>query len=121
MNGDVCYTKKKTQGGVVLKLRDYMMGLGTGIVIGIVASRAASKMDINRSAELILKEIKNSFKQEGPIDGSWIFMSPEPFKKEAIHINVYKGGISRVKNGLLEQFEFAADAKTGTVVELVKV
>lgn len=104
-----------------MKLRDYMMGLGTGIVIGVVASQAASKIDMNRSAELVLKEIKNSFKQEGPIDGSWIYMNPEPFQKEAIHLKVYKGGISRVKNGLLEQFEFAADSKTGTVVELVKV
>ena len=104
-----------------MKLRDYMMGLGTGIVIGVVASQAARKIDLNRSAELVLKEIKDSFKQEGPIDGSWIYMHPEPFQKEAIHIKVYKGGISRVKNGLLEQFEFAADAKTGTVVELLKV
>lgn len=104
-----------------MKIRDYMMGVGTGIVIGIVASQAASKMNSNQSAELVLKEIKNSFKQEGPIDGSWIFMSPEPFQNEAIQTKVYKGGISRIKNGELEQFEFAADAKTGTVVELVKL
>lgn len=104
-----------------MKIRDYMMGLGTGIVIGIIASKAASKMDMNRSAELVLKEIKDSFKEEGPIDGSWIFMSPEPFQKGAIHMNVYKGGISRIKNSQLEQFEFAADAKTGTVVELIQV
>lgn len=104
-----------------MKLKDYLMGLGTGIVIGFIASQAANKMDFYRSAELVLKDIKNSFKEEGPIDGSWIYMSPEPFRKEAIHLNVYKGGISRIKNGELEQFEFAADAKTGTVVELVKV
>lgn len=104
-----------------MKIRDYMLGLGTGVVIGVIASQAANRMDINRSAELVLKDIKNSFKQEGPIDGSWIYMSPEPFQNEAIRINVYKGGISRVKNGDLEQYEFAADAKTGTVVELVKL
>lgn len=104
-----------------MKLRDYMMGFGTGIVIGIIASQAANKMDINRSAELVLRDIKNSFKQEGPIDGSWIYMKPEPFQKEAIRTTVYKGGISRVNNGQLEQFEFAADTKTGTVVELIKI
>ena len=98
-----------------------MMGLGTGVVIGVIASQFANKIDVNRSAELVLKDIKNSFKQEGPIDGSWIFMSPEPLQKEAVKLNVYKGGISRMKNGELEQFEFAADAKTGTVVELVKL
>ena len=113
--------KKRKKGGNGMKLKDYMMGLGTGIVIGIIASQAANRMDFNRSAELVLRDIKLSFKEEGPIDGSWIFMNPEPFQKEAININVYKGGISRVKNGELEQFEFAADAKTGTVVELVKI
>ena len=104
-----------------MKIRDYMMGLGTGVVIGVIASQFANKIDMNRSAELVLKDIKNSFKQEGPIDGSWIFMSPEPLQKEAVKLNVYKGGISRMKNGELEQFEFAADAKTGTVVELIKL
>ncbi|GGA37294.1 hypothetical protein [Psychrobacillus lasiicapitis] len=103
-----------------MKLKDYMMGLGTGIAIGIIASQAANKMN-NRSAELVLKDIKTAFKEEGPIDGSWILMNPEPFKKEAIQTNVYKGGISRMRDGELEQFEFAADAKTGTVVELVKM
>lgn len=104
-----------------MKLKDYMMGLGTGIVIGVIASQATNKMDFNRSAELVLNEIKNSFKKEGPIDGSWIYMTPEKFQKAAISMNVYKGGISRVKNGELEQFEFAADAKTGSVVDLVKI
>ena len=104
-----------------MKLKDYMLGLGTGIAIGIIASQAATKVNLNRSAELVLRDIKNAFKTEGPIDGSWILMNPEPFSKEAIHTNVYKGGISRMKNGELEQFEFAADAKTGTVVDLVKM
>ena len=48
-------------------------------------------------------------------------MSPEPFQKEAIRFEVYKGGISRIKNGELEQFEFAADSKTGAVVDIAKV
>ena len=47
-------------------------------------------------------------------------MKTEPFKNKVITMDVYRGGISRIKNGELEQFEFAADAKTGTVVELVK-
>ncbi|WP_144510893.1 hypothetical protein [Bacillus sp. FJAT-22090] len=104
-----------------MKLKDYMMGLGTGIAIGVIASQAANKLELNRSAELVLKDIKNSFKEEGPIDGSWIFMNPEPFQKGAIHLKVYKGGISRMRNGEFEQYEFAADAKNGTVVDLVKI
>ncbi len=104
-----------------MKLRDYMMGLGTGVVIGVVASQAATRIYKNKPADLVLSNIKDSFKEEGPIDGSWIFMTPEPYQKDVIKLDVYKGGVSRIKNGELEQFEFAADAKTGTVVDLVKV
>ena len=47
-------------------------------------------------------------------------MKTEPFTNNVIAMDVYRGGISRIKNGELEQFEFAADAKTGTIVELIK-
>ena len=47
-------------------------------------------------------------------------MKTEPFTNNVITMDVYRGGISRMKNGEPEQFEFAADAKTGTVVELTK-
>jgi predicted small secreted protein len=36
-------------------------------------------------------------------------------------MTVYRGGISRIKHGQLEQFEFAANSSTGTVVELTKI
>ena len=48
-------------------------------------------------------------------------MKTEPYQNNVIAMDVYRGGISRIKNGELEQFEFAADAKTGTVVELIKM
>lgn len=37
-----------------MKLRDYMMGLGTGVVLGIVASQAATKINPNKPADLVL-------------------------------------------------------------------
>jgi predicted small secreted protein len=48
-------------------------------------------------------------------------MKTEPFKRQAISTDVYRGGISRVREGEIEQFEFFADARTGTVVELIKI
>jgi len=103
-----------------MKIQNFIAGVLTGVAAGIVVSEVIDRVDSNVSADAVLKDIKDSFKKEGPIDGSWIVMKTEPFKNEVITMDVYRGGISRIMNGELEQFEFAADAKTGTVVELSK-
>jgi predicted small secreted protein len=92
----------------------------TGVAAGVVVSESIDRMNQNVSADSVLNTIKDAFKNEGPIDGSWIVMKTEPFTNNVITMDVYRGGISRIKEGELEQFEFAADAKTGTVVELIK-
>ncbi len=104
-----------------MKVKDFLAGVLTGVAAGIVVSKSIDRVNPHISADNVLKNIKESFKQEGPIDGSWIVMKTEPFKNDVITMEVYRGGISRIMNGELEQFEFAADAKTGTVVELAKV
>ena len=104
-----------------MKLKDFLAGILTGVAAGIVVSKVIEQVDPNVAAENVLKSIKESFKEEGPIDGSWVVMKPEPFSNNVIKMDVYRGGISRIMNGQLEQFEFAANAKTGTVVELLKI
>lgn len=104
-----------------MKLRDFLFGVATGLAAAYLIKEASEKIYPNKPANSVLTDIKNLFKQEGPIDGSWIFMEPEVFKKENIEIPVYKGGISRVHNGETQSFEFAADAKTGSIVDLVRV
>ena len=104
-----------------MKLSDFAAGLITGVIAGITISEAVRRMDRHVSAESVLNSVKAAFKEEGPIDGSWISMKTEPFAFGAIKTEVYKGGISRIWNGAPESFEFAADAKTGTVLELVKL
>jgi len=104
-----------------MNIENFIAGVLTGVAAGIVVSEVIDRVDSNVSADAVLKDIKNTFKKEGPIDGSWIVMKTEPFKNEVITMDVYRGGISRIMNGELEQFEFSADAKTGTVVELSKV
>lgn len=103
-----------------MKLTDFLAGVLTGVAAGIVVSETINRVNQNVSADSVLNTIKDAFKSEGPIDGSWIVMKTEPFTNNVIKMDVYRGGISRIKEGELEQFEFAADAKTGTVVELVK-
>lgn len=104
-----------------MKLRDYMMGLGTGVVIGVVAAQAASKYIPSVTADQVLEQVKDVFRKEGPIDGSWVYMKTEPFHVGIMETNVYKGGISRMKNGVTENYEFSADAKTGSILEIKQI
>ena len=104
-----------------MRMRDLLLGFSTGIAAGFVIREVAYRIDPMKPAELVLHGIKQSFKAEGPIDGSWIYMKTEPFKRQMISTDVYRGGISRVREGEIEQFEFFADARTGTVVDLIKL
>ncbi|WOV88554.1 hypothetical protein QWT69_05415 [Sporosarcina oncorhynchi] len=101
-----------------MKAKDFVAGILTGVAAGLIVNQAYGKMNPNTSAENVLNSVKDAFKKEGPIDGSWIVMKPEPFTNHVLSMDVYRGGISRIRNGELEQFEFAANAETGTVVEL---
>ncbi|HZG71368.1 MAG TPA: hypothetical protein VEY51_07490 [Chondromyces sp.] len=73
------------------------------------------------TAERALRLVKDSFKEEGPIDGSWIHMVPEKYEKTGLSKMVYKGGISRSQASGLEQYEFIADARTGTIMDVYRI
>lgn len=103
-----------------MKAKDFVAGILTGVAAGLIVNQAFEKMNPNTSAENVLNSVKDAFKKEGPIDGSWIVMKPEPFTNHVLSMDVYRGGISRIRNGELEQFEFAANSETGTVVELTQ-
>ncbi|MBO2536076.1 hypothetical protein [Rummeliibacillus suwonensis] len=104
-----------------MKLQDFLLGVATGIATAYVIKEVSEKVNPYKNANAVLENIKNAFKIQGPIDGSWIFMEPQLFHKENIEIPVYKGGISRVEEGETVNLEFAADAKTGSIVDLVRV
>ena len=104
-----------------MKLRDFLLGVVTGIAATYIIKEVSEKVNPYKNANNVLEDIKDAFKAQGPIDGSWIFMEPQTFHKENIEIPIYKGGISRVEQGETVNFEFAADARTGTVVDLVRV
>ena len=104
-----------------MKVKDFLAGVLIGVAAGVVVNEAIDRANRNVAADSVLDTVKSAFKNEGPIDGSWILMKTEPFTNNVITMDVYRGGISRIKDGELEQFEFAADAKTGSVVELTKM
>jgi predicted small secreted protein len=104
-----------------MKVKDFLAGVLTGVAAGVIVNEAIDRANRNVAADSVLETVKSAFKNEGPIDGSWIIMKTEPYTNNVITMDVYRGGISRIKDGELEQFEFAADAKTGSVVELTKM
>ncbi|NRD76155.1 PepSY domain-containing protein [Bacillus sp. BRMEA1] len=95
-----------------------------GATAGILGGYAVCEM-INRTTKVtpdkVLEKVKKQFKQSGPITGSWIHMEEEPYEKQHITYRVYRGGISKINNDENEQYEFIADASTGTLLEVKRL
>lgn len=99
-------------------------GLALGISLGIISGIASTlwyqkKRTID--ADVVLENVKEAFLNEGPIEGSWIEFEKKPLSKFAIHSKTYAGGISRLEDGVRVQYEFIADAYTGTVIDVKRV
>lgn len=100
--------------------KTFILGVSAGLIGGYAAKGIIVKK-VNVSPEKVLEYVKNRFKQYGPIQGSWIHMEVQDYEKHPIQYRVYKGGISRIHNDKNEQFEFVADASTGTILEITKL
>lgn len=72
-------------------------------------------------ADKILNDVKSQFKEDGSIEGSWIEMTKVPWKKYSYDTMVYYGGVSRMEDGKVAQYEFVADAQTGALMDIYKV
>lgn len=99
-------------------------GIGIGVTLGLITGVATAyfyKKNKTLSADDILEKVKQEFLQDGPIEGSWIHFKKEPKQKFAIKNTVYTGGISRIEDGVLAQYEFIADAFTGSVLDIYKI
>ncbi|PWG01045.1 PepSY domain-containing protein [Levilactobacillus bambusae] len=97
----------------------YQLSL-TGIiaaVIGYIISQFISKPQ-RLSPEAILTEVKKAFRAEAPVEGTWIQTHAVPFQKFALKTDVYYGGITRYEDDELVTYEFIADAKTGSILDV---
>lgn len=105
-----------------MRWKTFILGVAVGALSGYATNKYISTQTFI-SAEKVLEGAKNRFKEQGPISGSWIHMKVEPFDKNNLTYQVYKGGISRNSstNGNREQFEFIADAKTGTLLDVYSI
>lgn len=99
-------------------------GLAIGVSLGIISGIASTlwyQKQRTVDADLVLENVKEAFLKEGPIEGSWIEFEKKPLRKFAIHSKIYNGGISRLEDGVMVQYEFTADALTGTVIDVKRI
>jgi predicted small secreted protein len=96
--------------------KTFLIGVGAGLA-GAYAVRELASQKETVAADKVLQHAKAAFKKSGPISGSWINMTAEPYTKQPIEYQVYKGGISRNVDGNVEQYEFIADAATGAILD----
>lgn len=96
------------------------LSLACGMVLGSGLALMINKAK-TKSASDVLEAIKLSFSEEGPIEGAWIQMKKEELRRYAIKTKVYTGGITRREDELLVQYEFIADAYTGTVIDIYRL
>lgn len=104
-----------------MNMKDFLLGVATGLAAAIVVKEVSTRVAPYQSSDAVLANIKNEFKKQAPIDSSWIYMKPESYSNGFTEIPVYRGGISRILDGQVQNFEFKADARSGGVVELVEV
>ncbi|MEG0472194.1 MAG: hypothetical protein RR588_07640 [Solibacillus sp.] len=104
-----------------MKMKDFALGVVTGLAAAVIIKEMSERVSPYLSPNNILTTIKDEFKKQAPIDGSWIYMKTEQYSNGYTETPVYRGGISRMMDGEMENFEFAADARSGAVVELKKV
>lgn len=100
--------------------KKFFLGVGVGFASALILKETLLEQQ-TVSAEKALKKVKEAFKQNGPISGSWIQMNPEKYTKSSITYNVYKGGVSRSKEGTLHQYEFIVDASNGTILDVTPI
>lgn len=95
----------------------FITGAAAGIIGGYML-REKMKQSTFVSGEIALANAKKAFKAQGPIDGSWIQLKREDYRKYALVTKIYRGGISCKKDGKQQQFEFIADAYTGRLLDV---
>ncbi|HWO96349.1 MAG TPA: peptidase [Bacillus sp. (in: firmicutes)] len=92
-----------------------------GFAIGFTATYAIRQTQSSLSSNEALHIVKQAFKQNGTIDGSWIHTTTKILQKHGMVFEGFNGGIVRTINNEQEHFEFFIDRKSGAILELNKL
>ena len=101
-----------------MKLRDFAIGVVAGLAAAVIIREISDRALPYKSADEILAELKQQFKKDGHIEGSWIYMKPEYFQNGYTSIPAYRGGITQIIDGKSKNFEFVVDAHQGILLEV---
>ncbi|GAY77534.1 hypothetical protein NBRC111894_3088 [Sporolactobacillus inulinus] len=100
-------------------------GFGTAFLIGSLIGYLAGRVTTcnatgkkSLSSEHVLEQVKREVKEQIPIEGAWIFLTPHTWSKDNLTHLVYKGGLIASRKNDTHHFDFIADAKSGAVLEL---
>ncbi|HLR08440.1 MAG TPA: PepSY domain-containing protein [Bacillota bacterium] len=99
-------------------MKRVIFAAGLGAIAGYLAKQLQDEYQ-KVTPEKALKNAKETFKKQGPINGSWIYMKPEEVEKNGLLYNAYRGGVSRNIDGESKQYEFFVDVDTGAVIDAV--
>ena len=103
---------------MTMKLRDFALGFVAGLAAAVIVKEVSDRALPYRTADEILDELKQQFKKDGHIEGTWIYMKPEYFQNGYTSIPSYRGGITLIIDGESKNFEFVADAYQGILLEV---
>lgn len=95
-----------------------------GAAVGFATSYATKEIisrNYSISSDRVLKLVKAAFKEQGPITGSWINMQKEPYETANSTHLIYRGGITRLNEGINQSYEFLADSKTGNLLDIYEI
>ena len=104
-----------------MKLRDFAIGVVTGLAVAVIIREISDRTLPYKSSEEVLITLKQQFKKDGHIEGTWIYMKPEYYQNGYTSIPAYRGGITQVIDGESKEFEFVADAYQGILLEVKAV
>lgn len=68
--------------------------------------------------EKVLNFVKRSLQNKLPLDGAWIFLSPHEMTRNDLSAYVYQGGITVKGRDGVRHYDFIADARTGSLLDL---
>lgn len=100
-------------------MKNTVIAAGVGVVVGYFAKQQLDQLQ-KVTPEKALKQAKETFRRQGPISGSWIYMKPESVDKNGLSYQAFRGGVTRNIDGENKQFEFHVDLDTGAVIDSVQ-
>ena len=99
--------------------RKVFLAASIGFIVGFVLRDQLEERKL--TPEKALKIAKETFRNNLPINSSWIYAKPERIEKNGLTYETYRGGITRNIDGKNEQFGFYIDIETGAIIDLFKI